>query len=656
MQIETLQYPQLYKKNKFLQNARLTILKRWLQSPTIGEIFKHHRISLDKFSTLFAPKIIEYLLGVIRGENISGECPVMSKFVRYMLTRDIAPDEVYSICTRLRKEFTLCIFEAQKMSTNEAVLFLKELALLFDASFSAILRYFHDTSKKRYIEHFNLVSQTVEMLGVHLFLVQSGAVILANRDILKTLGVASLEDLHMKFGRGLSFVNRVNFKNDLFESFEYTQWSEAAVATKETIEILLFDTLSRTEKAYTLWVKIFDKSEPKKYLYTLQQISSLGDTLPEDYTSNRDKLTSIYSYAYFKEHIGKIDDLFKSDKYALVVVDIENLREINEKQGYEKGDRLIIRITEKIKSLSEESSLLFRMSGRKIGIFIKSDSKQKVYDWSVHLRCELELISQELLLSLISYQNYQSATEAELHALKLLVSHQKINNRHVLTNIEEIDAYDLLDNQEMIIERLKKLNEVIEGVLLFEEIMVKSKSKIIKSTQKTLFLSVSTKQLSVANVGSHYYLNSKTLGHIRSTIKSIDRESASIELLGFAFDEHTPLKRKLVRVTSDAALEIELIDDKKSIEGELLYLNEKYISIRLKRKKTLKIGKLVTLDITIDTKYLELEGSVYMLKKEKDEYVCVIEIYHTHSSNTLFRRYIAKRQLSIIKELNARLI
>ncbi len=656
MQSEKSLYPHLYRQKQLLETAQSLILERWLQNTTIREIFKHHRISLDKFSILFAPKIIEYLIGVIGGENLSGECPVMSKFVRYMLTRDISPDEVYIICTTLRKEFTLYIFESQKIDTNESVILLNELALLFDTSFSAILRYFHDNSKKKYIEHFNLISQTVDILGARLLLVQNGRVILANKHILETLGVLNLEDLDLKFGRGLSFVKSVNFKKDLFEALEYTLWSEAASATKETIGISLFDTPSRQELSYSLSVNIIDKSEPKKYLFTLKENISIKEKISENYISNKDELTSIHSYAYFKEYIRKIDNLFESDKYLLALIDITNLRVINQQEGYEKGDRLIIKITQKIKSLSHESSLLFRMSGRKIGVLISSNSRQKAYDWCVHLRCELELISKEVLLSLVSYQNYQTANEVELHALKLLQNHQEISNRHVLTDMDTIDTYDLLDNQEMIVERLRKLDEVLEGVLLFEEIMIKAKSKVIKSTNKTLFLSVSAKQLSVANVGSQYYIRSKTLGDMRSVIKGIDRSESTIELMGLAFDEHTPLQRKLVRVTSDATLKIELIDDQKIVEGELLYLNEKYISIKLKRKKTLKIGKLITLDIIIDGKYLELEGSIYLLKKEREEYICVIEFYHTPLSNRLFRRYIAKRQLQIIKELNARLV
>jgi diguanylate cyclase (GGDEF)-like protein len=654
-------YPCLFNICSILESGKNEIISNWMNNPLLITLFLNHRISIDKFTQNFAPGIVEYFINVIKGTKVLGDCPIMSKFVNYMILKDIAPHEVYDICTRFRNELTFYLLNAQNKNSQESVELLQEISIIFDANFSGVLTLFNDFLKKQnssieksieYKKKFKALSRTIDALDVNVFVVQSTNIILANKHLLETLGVSDLEDFHIKFRKGLDFLKDVSFKGELFAPKTYNTWIEKAATTNEKITASIFDSNSRKDSLCKIKINVLTESEPKKYVFTLINSLFTNEDDEQYYISNIDKLTGLYSYAYFKSYIGNIGDIFESSKYALVVIDVKSLRRVNETLGYEKGDRLIINVAQVIKKMCDTSMIVSRFSGSRMGVLLPNISAQKSYDWAVHLRSELEGVSKETAVSFTIYGKKENSMHVELRAYSLLDSLSFSNKRHVVTDVKDIDEYDLLENQEMFLSRFEKLKEIMDGVLLFKEIIVKSKNKIVKVTERGIFIDVSSRQLAVAKVGDNFYLSSQVLGHIRAVILSVNYKKSILELSRFAFDEHTPLKRKLVRVTRGSSLDIQLIDNDKSMDGEVTYLNEQYISFKFYRKKALKVGKLVFLEINTEGKYLEIEGIVHVLKKDAEAYICVVHLHHTSESNNILRKYIAARQMQIIQELN----
>ncbi|MBN2816116.1 MAG: diguanylate cyclase [Campylobacterales bacterium] len=660
MQRNISSYPLLKSLSHELEKAKKQIIFKWLQEPKIKIIFEHHKISLAKFSQNYAPGIITHFIKVIREEVYMGDCPIMSKFLNYMLSKGIAPHEIYTICTVLRTEMTHHFFILKDFRHKEFLQILDEFSIIFDTNLTGVLTLFNDflnrqnsTIKKslEYKKKFESLWSLINALDVKVFVVESGNVIMANNLLLESLGLEDLEELHEKFVDGLSFLKELNFERELFSLQQYDKWMEKALTSDTVIYATLFHPLSRKEIKYRVSVKAFSQTTPIKYVLTLQE-SFFEAFEDEKIIPELDKLTGLTSYVHYKTDTQNVHKELREKAKVLLVVDMRGLRQLNEIAGYEKGDRLIINVANTVQRMLLPHSTAIRLSGSRIGVLLCAKTFQEIYDWSVALRCELQKLSDENYIAFTELKKEQSSNETELHAYQLLSAHKYKEKNHVITDVEDIELYDLLENQEMFTQRFSKLLGTLECALLYNEIIVKHNSKVVKTGEKSIYILVNKKQLYIANIDDSVYLYAKSLGHIRANIRSINMEKSIIEVNRFVFDEHTPLKRKMLRVTPDESLNVQLIDGDISIDVETLYLNEEYISFELTRKHALKTGKMVYLEMSVDDEYIELEGNIHMLKKSDEEFVCVVHMHHTIESSHIIQRYIANRQLQIIQELN----
>jgi hypothetical protein len=301
--------------------------------------------------------------------------------------------------------------------------------------------------------------------------------------------------------------------------------------------------------------------------------------------------------------------------------------------------------------MQEESMVIARVDGSHFVILFTSKSMQHIYDWCVQLRYRLIKIHENNTLALSAIDSLKNINKTELRAYELLESLQTNAQNYVVTDISEVDAYDMLDDQAMFIDQFAKMQELNEGALLFQELVIKAKNKIVKIADQKLFILVSSKQLLVARRGNSFYIHTHTMGYIHAKIESIDLQKSVVALSHFAYDAHTPLQRKMVRVSVDTKFFAELIDGS-ALEAEVVSLNEEYIAFMLPRKKMLKIAKIVHLELHIQEEYLEMDGSVYKIEKLSNGYKCVINLHHTRNTKERINTYIAERQLQIIKELN----
>ena len=90
--------------------------------------------------------------------------------------------------------------------------------------------------------------------------------------------------------------------------------------------------------------------------------------------------------------------------------------------------------------------------------------------------------------------------------------------KHVICDSRDIDQYDLLEDQDMFISQFKKITEINEGAILFKEIVVRSENKILAITDSSIYLELSPKQLSVAQVNKPFYIHCTTMGYLRAVI------------------------------------------------------------------------------------------------------------------------------------------
>ncbi|MDL0367464.1 GGDEF domain-containing protein, partial [Clostridioides difficile] len=128
------------------------------------------------------------------------------------------------------------------------------------------------------------------------------------------------------------------------------------------------------------------KKEIKYYkiLFTVILIAILGST----FLYNRlkyfkaqnlhDGLTNVYNRKSFDIMYEKYRE--KDDNFALVMIDIDNFKLINDNYGHKFGDTVIKGITNTICVMLEQDDKVFRYGGEEFSVLIRNKSGEEVAD------------------------------------------------------------------------------------------------------------------------------------------------------------------------------------------------------------------------------------------------------------------------------------
>lgn len=110
-----------------------------------------------------------------------------------------------------------------------------------------------------------------------------------------------------------------------------------------------------------------------------------------EHMSYYDSLTGLFNRAYLKELINNYISYYENKKAALIFVDIDDLKEINDSQGHSFGDSLLKSIAIKLKRTMMQTSIIGRFEGDQFIIFMPnaediSDVEKAVRDITQAIR------------------------------------------------------------------------------------------------------------------------------------------------------------------------------------------------------------------------------------------------------------------------------
>lgn len=92
--------------------------------------------------------------------------------------------------------------------------------------------------------------------------------------------------------------------------------------------------------------------------------------------ATHDTLTNLANRGFFIERIR--DELAKEDsfekKFAIMFVDLDRFKEVNDTYGHQAGDRVIKELAERIENIVGETGLVCRLGGDEFAIFLQIDS------------------------------------------------------------------------------------------------------------------------------------------------------------------------------------------------------------------------------------------------------------------------------------------
>ncbi len=105
--------------------------------------------------------------------------------------------------------------------------------------------------------------------------------------------------------------------------------------------------------------------------------------------SERCVLTNLYNYRYFSSELERQFDqleLKKLDKLALILIDIDHFKKINDTYGHESGNQILAQFAQLLTSILANKGTLARYGGEEFALLLPNYSKKEAFQLAEHIR------------------------------------------------------------------------------------------------------------------------------------------------------------------------------------------------------------------------------------------------------------------------------
>jgi len=135
-----------------------------------------------------------------------------------------------------------------------------------------------------------------------------------------------------------------------------------------------------------IWCQIMGKTiydEDEKPSRVIGKIVNVDDQKREldalEYKATRDPLTGVYNREITIKKIEKYINGNKNGKHALLIIDFDDFKKVNDNYGHLQGDKVLTYVIRKIKSVFAEGEIIGRIGGDEFVVFIGYiESKEQV--------------------------------------------------------------------------------------------------------------------------------------------------------------------------------------------------------------------------------------------------------------------------------------
>lgn len=107
------------------------------------------------------------------------------------------------------------------------------------------------------------------------------------------------------------------------------------------------------------------------------------------FLSFHDVLTNVYNRTYFEEELRRLDSR-RSGSVALVIVDVDGLKIVNDTFGHEAGDKLLVGAASFLVESFRQSDMVSRIGGDEFAVILHNVRENEVADICRRFRHELE--------------------------------------------------------------------------------------------------------------------------------------------------------------------------------------------------------------------------------------------------------------------------
>lgn len=109
-----------------------------------------------------------------------------------------------------------------------------------------------------------------------------------------------------------------------------------------------------------------------------------SDIIQRNRLQNLDTLTGLYNRSYFIEltstYIKRCEE--NNERFAVLILDLDGFKEINDSLGYDIGDILLIQLSNRLIDSREDRHIISRLSGDEYAILCKLETKEDIDNYA----------------------------------------------------------------------------------------------------------------------------------------------------------------------------------------------------------------------------------------------------------------------------------
>lgn len=238
--------------------------------------------------------------------------------------------------------------------------------------------------KKRKKEYHTLFQENpVGLIRVN----NQGKIIDINKEILKYFDFLKKRDIKKYNFFELPTVRKKGLVNKFKSNWKYDE-----AVTGEISFLYNGDT---TWLNYFIKPIIIEKDEVIEAIIACQDITKAKKNEEKlKYLTFKDSLTGLYNRTYFKEELNRYDTK-RQLPLSIILGDVNGLKLTNDAFGHQKGDELLVKISEIIKESCRQEDLIARWGGDEFVILLPSTDKEGVVDICNRIKESFEEIKGE---------------------------------------------------------------------------------------------------------------------------------------------------------------------------------------------------------------------------------------------------------------------
>lgn len=160
--------------------------------------------------------------------------------------------------------------------------------------------------------------------------------------------------------------------------------------------------------------------------------------------SKRDFLTGLYNRRYFFENMDEyfLDATQNTESFAIAMVNLDDIKNINEKYGQETGDKMIVKLSEILRSSVGANDMVSRFEGAEFCVLLKETSSQNALDLFDSIRSNVErqttlsLKGEEVrfTISIGLSLSHEDSLEDDVNQADLLLYNAKQNGKNQIVH------------------------------------------------------------------------------------------------------------------------------------------------------------------------------------------------------------------------------